>query len=173
MQQGGMQQGGMQQGGMQQGGMQQGGMQQGGMDRTVTNFMGFLPRFVAYIVDWIIIFILQVIIIMILGGVLESLMPAGEEGGGFAVTILAVILGAFFYKPLMEGSANQGTVGKMLLGMKVVDEEGNQISMATAFVRTLLWIIGGLIVVGWLMVAVHAKKQGLHDMIAGTYVVPR
>ena len=46
--------------------------------------------------------------------------------------------------------------------------------MGRALGRNLAKILSGLILcIGFLMVAFTGKKQGLHDMIAGTLVVSR
>ena len=90
----------------------------------------------------------------------------------FVVLILASI-STILYKPLMEASEYQGTFGKYALGMKVIDKNGQQISMTSSFVRTILYIIGGqfLLGLGLIMVGFTEYKQGLHDVLANTYVV--
>ena len=74
----------------------------------------------------------------------------------------------------MESSSNQATVGKMALGIQVTDLEGNRISFGKALGRNLAKIISALIFyIGFIMAAFTAKKQALHDMIAGTLVVKK
>jgi uncharacterized RDD family membrane protein YckC len=85
--------------------------------------------------------------------------------------IVGVILG-WLYFALMESSSRQGTLGKMALGIKVTDLSGNAISFGRATVRHFGKILSTIILLaGYLMVAFTAKKQGLHDMIAGCLVV--
>ena len=75
---------------------------------------------------------------------------------------------------MLESSANQATVGKMALGIQVTDLQGNRISFGRALGRTLAKILSGLILlIGYIMAAFTEKKQGLHDMIAGTLVVKK
>jgi uncharacterized RDD family membrane protein YckC len=60
----------------------------------------------------------------------------------------------------------------MALGMKVTDLAGNRIFLLRATGRYFAKTISGLILfIGFIMVAFTEKKQGLHDMIAGTLVV--
>jgi uncharacterized RDD family membrane protein YckC len=60
----------------------------------------------------------------------------------------------------------------MALGIKVTDLSGNAISFGRATVRHFGKILSAIILLaGYLMVAFTAKKQGLHDMIAGCLVV--
>ena len=67
------------------------------------------------------------------------------------------------------------TVGKMALGIQVTDLEGNRISFGKALSgRNLAKIISALIFYTVsIMAAFTAKKQALHDMIAGTLVVKK
>ncbi len=91
----------------------------------------------------------------------------------FLVLILASIA-TILYKPIMEASEYQGTVGKYALGMKVVDQNGKRITMTSSFLRTILYIIGAqgfLLCLGVIMIGFTEYKQGLHDILANTYVV--
>jgi uncharacterized RDD family membrane protein YckC len=72
----------------------------------------------------------------------------------------------------LESSSMQATLGKMALGLKVTDLNGKQISFGKATGRYFAKIISAIILlIGFIMVAFTEKKQGLHDMIAGTLVV--
>lgn len=87
---------------------------------------------------------------------------------GFAVLALA---GQWLYEALLTSSTWQGTVGKKLLSLKVTDENGNRISFARATGRFFAKLISQLILnIGFIMVAFTERKQGLHDLIAGTLV---
>ncbi len=88
--------------------------------------------------------------------------------------IILVLLGVaqFLYFPLFESSSRQGTYGKSLMGLKVTDISGNRISFLRALGRNLAKIISGMILmIGYLMAGFTSKKQGLHDMIAGTLII--
>jgi uncharacterized RDD family membrane protein YckC len=76
------------------------------------------------------------------------------------------------YYSLLESSSWQGTLGKKLLGMRVTDLNGNRISFGRATGRYFGKILSGMICfIGFVMVAFTEKRQGLHDMLAGTLVV--
>ena len=84
----------------------------------------------------------------------------------FVRLILSWVYGAGF-----ESSPWQATPGKMVLGLKVTDLEGRRIGFARATGRNLAKVLSSLILcIGYLMVAFTEKKQGLHDMLAGTLV---
>jgi uncharacterized RDD family membrane protein YckC len=90
-------------------------------------------------------------------------------GGG--VTIMLVLLGGWLYEALMESSSYQATLGKMILGMKVTDLYGNRISFGRATGRHFAKILSGMVLcIGFIMVGLTQRKQGLHDLLAGTLV---
>lgn len=90
-------------------------------------------------------------------------------GGG--VVALLTIVASWLYEALMESSSYQATLGKMIFGMKVTDLNGNRIDFARATGRHFGKFLSGLILcVGFIMVGFTERKQGLHDMLAGTLV---
>jgi uncharacterized RDD family membrane protein YckC len=87
-------------------------------------------------------------------------------------TLIYVVIFLLYYI-LMEGYLGQ-TVGKMLLGIKVVREATDGVpGLGAATIRTLLRIIDGLFgyLVGFIAVMASAKRQRLGDMAAHTLVV--
>ena len=85
-------------------------------------------------------------------------------------TILSIVL-SWLYSALLESSARGATLGKMVMGARVTDLSGGRISFGRATGRYFAKIISGMILaIGFIMVAFTARKQGLHDMIAGTLV---
>ena len=60
---------------------------------------------------------------------------------------------------------------KKALGLSVTDLSGNRIGFGRATGRYFAKILSGLILlIGFIMVAFTQRKQGLHDMLAGTLV---
>ena len=95
-----------------------------------------------------------------------------------SVVGLAIITGIlatainWLYYALMESSKYQATLGKMAVGARVTDLEGNRISFARATGRYFAKIISGMILmIGYIMAGFTEKKQALHDMIANTLVI--
>lgn len=75
---------------------------------------------------------------------------------------------------MQESSPKQATLGKQALGIYVTDLDGNQITFLKATLRYFAKILSTLILfIGYIMVAFTEKRQGLHDMIAGTLVLKR
>lgn len=77
-----------------------------------------------------------------------------------------------FYHAGIDSSAWQGTIGKRLLKLKIVDLYGKEISIARAFFRCLSVFISivpfGL---GIWYISTDRKKRSWHDLIAGSYVI--
>lgn len=94
-------------------------------------------------------------------------------GTAFSIAVALAVL----YGPLMESSPLQGTVGKCLLGVKVVGLGGDRIGFGRALLRGLAkW--GGALLCGseitWFAFALGSRRsQALHDLAARTLVVPR
>jgi len=64
------------------------------------------------------------------------------------------------------------TLGKKVCGIRVVSER-ERVGFLRAILRETVgkWISGMILGIGFLMVAFHKEKRGLHDLIAGTWVV--
>ncbi len=149
-------------------------------------YAGFWLRFVAVIIDVIALYIAQMIIMVPLMGVMgltafnaQSMSEAQQMGAigaivGIAmVTFLFIIILQWLYFALME-SYNGATLGKMALGLKVTDMEGNKISFLRATGRYFGKILSGLIIyIGFIMAGFTEKKQALHDIMANCLVVKK
>lgn len=142
------------------------------------NYAGFWIRVGAYLIDSVIIMIAQTAIFAVFGvsmmGVSGLDPDAGgvfaTAGGGIAYFIITV--GSILYFAVMDSSAKQGTLGKMALGLIVVDVNGNRISFLRALGRYFAKILSGaILLIGFIMVAFTERKQGLHDMICSTLVL--
>ena len=80
----------------------------------------------------------------------------------------------WLYFALMEASSNQGTLGKMAMGIKVTDTMGYPITFGRATGRYFGKILSGaILMIGYIMAAFTERKQALHDMMAGTLVVDK
>ncbi len=120
-------------------------------------YMGFWIRFGAAIID--------IIIVWLFFGVLSSLAYI------LPVSII-LLVGPLLYYWLFTGLRGQ-TLGKMLVGIKVVDVQGNRPGLTSAALREILGKLVSAIVfyLGFFWIAWDRQKQGWHDKIAITYVV--
>ncbi|WP_433606604.1 RDD family protein [Dactylosporangium sp. CA-139114] len=126
-------------------------------------------RVVATIIDGIIFGVINVILQPIFGG---------TDASGFDFTRLStgsfvLFVVALAYYILMEGMLGR-TVGKMVTGIKVVDEAtGGVPGAGKAAIRTILRIVDGFFgyLVGFIVVLSSRRRRRLGDMAAKTLVV--
>ncbi|MCH8054447.1 MAG: RDD family protein [Planctomycetes bacterium] len=95
---------------------------------------------------------------------------------GIPMTILMGIppfpwVAGLMYGVLLLTYWNGQTVGKYVCGIRVVDLYGQQLTFGRALGREVSKILSAILCIGYIMAAFTERKQGLHDMIASTYVV--
>lgn len=136
-----------------------------------TKYGGFWIRVAAYIIDGTILLIPGLLISFLL----EAAMLAENEREKVLLNIADISYNTIMwwvYSAVLESSAWQATIGKKAVGLKVIDENGNRISFGRATGRHFASYISALILcIGYMMVGWTSRKQGLHDLIAGTLVV--
>lgn len=77
----------------------------------------------------------------------------------------------FGYFVWMNGTYG-ATVGKMVMGIKILRENGKKINYSEALLREIASILSfAVLLLGYLNVIWDKKKQGWHDKIAHTIVV--
>ena len=131
----------------------------------LTSHPGFWRRAIAFLIDGFVIGIASTIACLIISaaGVHSIFASDGISFVNFVVGIL--------YFALLESSPLQATLGKLMLGMKVTDINGNRISFIKAAGRYLGMIISFItLYIGFLMCIWTKKKQCLHDMVAGCLI---
>ena len=137
-------------------------------------YKGFWIRLVATLIDSIVLTIIIIFLAVFSLVVFGATLGEGAGIGMFFLVLILASLATILYKPIMEASDYQGTLGKYALGMKIVDQNGQRITMTSSFLRTILYIIGAqlfLLCLGVVMIGFTEYKQGLHDILANTYVV--
>ncbi len=139
-----------------------------------TAYAGFWQRFVAALIDGILLYIVQFIVLAVFGVSAYATNPEALQDGIPTSLIFAyiVILGAnVAYYAYLESSERQATFGKQAMGIVVTDMNGNRITLLNAIGRYFSKIPSALILmIGYFMQPFTEKKQALHDMIAGTLV---
>ncbi len=132
------------------------------------NYVSVGFRFVAFLIDSVMFFILAYFIASVTGGT----TAAGFElqGGPF---FLLTLLG-FLYYWLMEAFLG-GTVGKLVIGIKVQMSDGSPCTLVASLTRNLLRIVDGLFIylIAAILVWTSPTRQRLGDRVAGTVVVKK
>jgi uncharacterized RDD family membrane protein YckC len=150
-------------------------------------FGGFWIRVVSYIIDAIVInmalFPVQIIIGLASGASSaaatsagSSAASAGAAGAQLGMQLVSSAIGlcaGWLYFSLME-SMKGGTLGKMAVGLAVVDAEGRYLSFGHATGRYFSKILSGIACgLGYIMAGFHPQKRGWHDSLANTYVIQK
>lgn len=117
-------------------------------------YAGFWRRFVAFMIDGLIMLIPLLVI--------NSILPFV----GYFIVIL-------MYKPVFESSPLQATPGKAMMGMMVFPASGvGRVTFKQALIRCLMtWVSQAICFLGYIISVFTVKKQTLHDMVAETVVV--
>jgi len=151
--------------------------------RAGVQYAGFWLRFVAWIIDRILLQVAAWIILLPfmaslgLHGFFRGRPPEGPEellpfmGSIFRFALIALAIDWFYYA-LLESSVWQGTLGKKALGLEVTDLAGNRVSFGRATGRFFGRIISALIFgIGFIMAGFTQRKQALHDILASCLVI--
>ena len=140
---------------------------------------GFWLRFVAYWIDTGVAFVLYMIVAiplaLMLGVAMASQFSSRQLDviGNLFGSVMWIVV-HWLYFTLSESSARQGTFGKWLLGLEVADSSGYSIGFGHANVRYWSKLLSALpLLAGFFLAGITDRKQALHDIIAGTYVVRR
>lgn len=121
-----------------------------------TNYAGFGIRFVAWIIDAIILAIAYGILNFIHLGALDTVAAAG-------------------YFTYLIGGDMGASIGMQALGLRVVPDGGTaeeRIGYMRAFIRWVVSLISGAVIgLGYLWIIWDPKKQSWHDKVANSVVV--
>ncbi|MCB0078686.1 MAG: RDD family protein [Anaerolineales bacterium] len=136
--------------------------------------VGFGPRFAAFAIDVIILFIPLVLIVVLMETVGSALDP--DQNGLYPILECLVTFGAVVFSSaylLYFWTRPDGaTLGKRLLGLRIVTMTGGPLDLATAAKRIFgHYISNAVFQLGYAWVAFDAKHRAFHDIIAGTYVI--
>ena len=151
--------------------------------RPTVQYAGFWLRFVALIIDAIVLgFVgflvtLPFVASMGFGSFMRGRPPMSPEewapffAGLGRVALIRLVL-QWLYYALLESSSWQGTLGKKALGLEVTDLQGRRIGFGRASGRFFAKFISMLILfIGFIMAGFTERKQALHDIIAGCLVI--
>jgi uncharacterized RDD family membrane protein YckC len=145
------------------------------------NYAGFWIRAGAKILDNLIVIFAILLILGIVGGVLYAaglladLNDSEEPPVGFWVLMILYYV-LVFALPIVYSAVlvakNGATWGKSILGLKVVDAEGNPISKGKSWGRAFADLINQFTcLIGYIIAGFDDQKRALHDHICNTRVI--
>src|SRR5262245_3932195 len=150
------------------------GLKEGAVTAVRFVYGGFWIRFLAMIIDGIILFVIRLILWLPLMLRMFSAPDVAQSLGLIGIQVLANLVDFLVrigYETYFVGRFG-ATPGKMACGLKVVLVDGGPVSYARAVARCFAKILSGLILcIGFLMAAFDEEKRALHDRICETRVV--
>jgi uncharacterized RDD family membrane protein YckC len=138
---------------------------------------GIPLRFVAVALDTVLVFLPLVVVAGLLSGGAYENHVSGQTNVGIdlsgGVLLFLVVLG-LGYNIVCE-SATGATLGKRMVGIRVVGEDGADVTFGAAVVRNLVRVVDALFFyfVGFISAILSKRGQRLGDRAAHTIVVRR
>jgi uncharacterized RDD family membrane protein YckC len=144
-------------------------------------YAGFWRRFLAFFVDTFILNLIGMVLQTLLGknpieillnmNSLEELQEFQNSASTTVISLIGLIVGLLYYS-IFYVNYDGATLGKRLMAIKVIRDDGSKVTYPVIFIRYLSSFISSFIMgIGYLMVFWDRKKQALHDKIAKTVVV--
>jgi uncharacterized RDD family membrane protein YckC len=137
---------------------------------------GFLIRFFCFWIDFIVIMILYMslssTIFRFFRNATVDIFDSGMGIFGIFFGVFGLHFTAIFYHAIMESTKYQGSLGKMLVGIKVTNYSGAGLSLGRALARNFSKLLSfWTLYIGFLMCFWTEKEQTLHDIIAKSLVI--
>ncbi|CAN5829401.1 hypothetical protein BH11VER1_BH11VER1_04330 [soil metagenome] len=129
---------------------------------------GPLTRSIAFFID----FAAMSAFLMALGPLFAAMQLMGDAGAGMTILIQFIFIESS--KMVMELLWRGQTLGKKVLGLRVVDERGLKLRPSQVVIRNLLRFVDGLplfYALGGVVSLFNSRSQRLGDLAAGTVVV--
>ena len=141
-----------------------------GVDHTQLDFAGAGKRFVAVLIDGLLINMPLYAVMMFF--IFQSAGSGGEPHPLISFAGIPLMFVQFIYEGLMLSLKDGQTVGKMAMKVKVVRPDGTSISGGQAWGRAAMkLVLGCLWIVDYIPAFFTQEKTTIHDMVAGTRVI--
>jgi uncharacterized RDD family membrane protein YckC len=158
-------------------------LREGVAPRAAAHFAGFWIRFVAWLIDSIILMVAGSIVQFVLLGQLAFRQPQPGTSPEVVIGAMMGMVGVVFlvdmvigcsYEAFFVSSSLSATPGKLALELKVVRPNGARLSLGRAVGRYFAKRLNLLTAcIGYIMAGFDSEKRGLHDLICDTRVVRR
>ena len=148
-------------------------------ENTKAMYGGFFRRFIAYMIDSFILVIPMMALMFLYFGVageetIDEMANAESMSGSEIVWNFVFMIIGILYWAWMESSSKQATLGKLVMGLKVTDYQGQRISFGRGVLRSIGRIVSSIILfIGFLLALFTRRKQTLHDLLTKTLVVKK
>jgi uncharacterized RDD family membrane protein YckC len=160
-------------------------VREGGQPIGVRRYAGFWIRFVALIIDGIILAVVGGIIglpLRMLLGVSAVSVAQSQDPSAVMAALPAMLgtIGLSLLINLVVGVSYDiwfvhnkgGTIGKLALGLQIIRLDGSRLSYGEAAGRYFAKILSAIILyIGFIMAGFDPEKRALHDRICNTLVI--
>ena len=132
-------------------------------------YAGFFPRLAAFLFDFA-LFIPLVVLLVFGRAYMYSVLPHVESSRINTLFLLLPLVFPLYNVILLHRRGT--TFGKKFLKLQIVSDTNTPLTFSQIILRELLGkFISSFFCIGYIWVLFDSKKQGFHDMIAGTYVI--
>lgn len=141
----------------------------GAQGTAVRRYAGFWIRFLASIIDSIILLILTWPLLYAIYG--AEMFNSTEMVKGTADLLISYLFPLAY--TIVLWMKYGGTPGKRMLGLRLINEQtGENLDLGKSIVRYIGYIVSALVfLLGFIWVAFDKKKKGWHDHMAGSVVI--
>jgi len=128
---------------------------------------GFNERFLAYLIDTLpFVFLNYYTLTLAIKNGFITYSSSIETKWKIIWSIIFIIYETIFT------SGGRRTIGKKILGLKVISKDGNNLSLSKAFIRAIGYFISSFTFnIGYLLALTNSKRISLHDFLASSLVV--
>lgn len=148
------------------------GAEYGGRETEIYNLAGIISRAMALIIDTVLVSLIAFLAAATGIYLVNGFNPGASESENILFPLYIVLFFlASTYFVFLHGYGGK-TVGKMLMGIKLINNEGDRVGFWEAFVRWLgYYVSAAFLFAGFLWSLIDSEYQTWHDKLAGTYVV--
>lgn len=139
---------------------------------------GLGSRAAAYMIDQLILTAINIIMFILLFMLMLGETTFFDSGDvsyvAIAVVIILIFLINYGYYIVLEYFWGGKTIGKHVIGLRVIQDNGHSLTLLSSTIRNFLRLIDALPtsnLLGILMIYFHSKHKRLGDLVAGTIVV--
>jgi len=144
---------------------------------------GFWRRLVSLVVDalliGVVLYLMQLLTTLLMNRAIErTVFDVGGRGLRYAMedyqisNMLASLALVWIYFAGFEASPLEGTPGKRLLGVRLMDVNGKRLAIWRSALRFVMkGVSAAPLMLGFLIAGMNRRRRGLHDMLSGSYAV--
>jgi len=139
---------------------------------------GLGSRTAAFIIDQLILMTANILLfiaaLFLLTGGLDPGGLLGVDSVIMGVAIIGIFVINYGYFIVLEYFSGGRTIGKRVIGIRAIQDNGHSLTLLSSFIRNFLRLIDSLptgYFLGILMIFFHSKHKRIGDLVAGTIVI--